>query len=130
MISCNAQNKDSNPNTADIDQAVKASNEWVEIVDLRKYELSWETSSQLFKNAVSKENWVNTLGSVRTPLGKMISRELETNEYKTSLPGAPDGEYVVIVYKTEFENKSNSFETVTPMKDNDGKWRVSGYYIK
>jgi hypothetical protein len=47
-----------------------------------------------------------------------------------SLPGAPDGEYVVIQYRTSFENKNDAIETVTPMKDTDGTWRVSGYYVK
>ena len=47
-----------------------------------------------------------------------------------SLPGAPDGEYVVIQYATTFENKKSAIETITPMLDGDGKWRVSGYYIK
>ena len=48
----------------------------------------------------------------------------------SSIPGAPDGEYVVIQFKTSFENKKSGIETVTPMLDKDGKWRVSGYYIK
>jgi hypothetical protein len=54
---------------------------------------------------------------------------VESAQYRTSLPGAPDGEYVVIRFKTEFENKKEAYETVTPMKDKDGEWRVSGYYI-
>ncbi len=49
---------------------------------------------------------------------------------RTSLPGAPDGEYVVIQYRSEFENKSNAVETVTPMRDADGEFRVSGYFIR
>ena len=28
------------------------------------------------------------------------------------------------------ENKKSGIETVTPMLDNDGQWRVSGYFIK
>jgi hypothetical protein len=55
---------------------------------------------------------------------------MRTKNYKTSLPGAPDGEYVVIQFGTSFENKKTAIETVTPMLDKDGKWRVSGYYIK
>ncbi len=47
-----------------------------------------------------------------------------------TLPGAPDGEYVVIRYRTEFENKMKAVETVTPMLEADGAWRVSGYYIR
>jgi hypothetical protein len=37
---------------------------------------------------------------------------------------------VVIQYETIFEKKQSAIETVTPMLDKDGKWRVSGYYIK
>ncbi|MEW6571079.1 MAG: DUF4019 domain-containing protein [Nitrospirota bacterium] len=55
---------------------------------------------------------------------------MKSKQYTTSLPGAPDGEYVVLRYKTVFENKKSSIEIVTPMLDKDGKWRVSGYYIK
>jgi hypothetical protein len=29
-----------------------------------------------------------------------------------------------------FENKKAAIETVTPMHDKDGKWKVSGYYIR
>jgi hypothetical protein len=60
----------------------------------------------------------------------VISREFDSEKYETSLPGAPDGEYVVIVYKTQFKKKEKAYETITPMKDTDGEWRVSGYFIK
>jgi hypothetical protein len=33
-------------------------------------------------------------------------------------------------YDTSFANKKSATETVTPMLDNDGQWRVSGYFIK
>jgi predicted SnoaL-like aldol condensation-catalyzing enzyme len=64
------------------------------------------------------------------PLGKVISRKLKTTSYQTTLPGAPDGQYVVIQFETSFQNKKSASEIVTPMVDKDGKWRVSGYYIK
>jgi hypothetical protein len=50
--------------------------------------------------------------------------------YETSLPGAPDGEYVVIQFETSFENKKAAIETVTPMFEKNRGWRVSGYYIQ
>jgi hypothetical protein len=46
------------------------------------------------------------------------------------LPGAPEGRYVVIQYETVFENKASAVETITPMLDPDGAWRVSGYLIR
>ena len=50
--------------------------------------------------------------------------------YAEALPGAPDGKYVVVQYRTSFERKESAVETVTPMLDEDGRWRVSGYFIK
>ena len=67
---------------------------------------------------------------MRKPLGKVISREVKSKSYHTSLPGIPDGEYVVIQFETSFENKKSAIETLTPMMDKDVKWRVSGYFIK
>ena len=111
--------------------AVKSAQEWLELVDSEKYMKSWKEAAQYFKSAIIKSKWEGAMRAVRKPpLGKIVFRELKSQQYATSLPGAPDGEYVVIQYKTSFENKRSAIETITPMIDKDGKWRVSGYYIK
>ena len=56
--------------------------------------------------------------------------EVVSAEFTTKLPGAPDGEYVVIQYRTKFQNKADAIETVAPMRDQDGVFRVSGYYVR
>ena len=110
--------------------AVTASEEWLTMVDDGKYVESWKEAAEYFKNAVKQEQWVQSLQSVRNPLGKLIFRKVKSKTYMTSLPGAPDGEYVVIQFESSFENKKTAIETVTPMMDKDAKWKVSGYYIK
>jgi hypothetical protein len=112
------------------DEAVKAAQLWLDSVDAGNYDASWQDGSQYFKNAITKEKWSSTMNAIRTPLGKLIKRKLKTKGYTKTLPGAPDGEYVVILYETSFENKESAVETITPMLDEDGKWRVSGYYIR
>ena len=112
------------------DQAVKAADEWLALVDQGEYGESWQEAATLFKSAVTVEQWEQALNASRRPLGDLKSRELKGAEYMTSLPGAPDGEYVVIQFDTSFTNKKVAVETVTPMKDEDGIWRVSGYYVK
>jgi hypothetical protein len=112
------------------DLATSKAKSWLALVDDGKYEDSWKATSSYFKNAVTKEQWVNSMNAYRKPLGNIMIRKVESKHYTTSLPGAPDGEYVVIQCKTSFTNKKSSVETITPMKDKDGKWRVSGYYIK
>jgi len=79
---------------------------------------------------VKNEDWVKMVSAVRAPLGDMKSRELIGAQYTKTLPGAPAGEYVVMHFKTAFQNKPEAVETVTPMKDDKGAWRVSGYFIK
>ena len=111
-------------------KAVEVSNNWLILIDGGGYAESWKTAATFFKNAVSKEQWEQSLNIARKPLGKAIKRNVKSKQYTTSLPGAPDGEYMVIRYETVFENNKSSIETVTPMIDKDGKWRVSGYYIK
>jgi len=110
--------------------AVTAAEKWLAAVDEGKYAESWQDAAAYFRNAVTKEQWAQSLQAVRRPLGKLMSRKVQNKSYKTSLPGAPDGEYVVIQFETSFGNKASAVETVTPMMEKDGKWRVSGYFIK
>lgn len=111
-------------------QAVASAQEWLGLVDDGQYAKSWQEAATYFQKAVPQQQWAQTLKAVRAPLGKVLSRSLKGATYKASLPGAPDGEYVVIQFDTSFANKKNAVETVTPMMDVDKKWRVSGYYIK
>jgi hypothetical protein len=73
---------------------------------------------------------VQKIRAARSPLGKLITRKLKHTQYATSLPGAPDGDYVVILYDASFENKKSAVETIVPTLDKDGQWRVSGYFIR
>ncbi len=110
--------------------AVSAAEKWLAAVDAEGYSASWKDAAELFRNAVKPAQWEQSMQAARKPLGKLLSRKVQTKSYKTSLPGAPDGEYVFIQFETSFENKKTAIETITPMMDKDGKWRVSGYYIK
>ena len=110
--------------------AITAFGAWLSLVDEGNYAESWNQAAVLFKAAVTKEQWQTMVKAVRAPLGKVVARKLKSKQYTKTLPGLPDGEYVVIQYETMFEKKQSAIETVTPMLDKDGKWRVSGYYIK
>lgn len=111
-------------------EATRAANKWLALVDEGSYSKSWDVAASYFKAAVTKDQWQASLSSVRKPLGKVHYRTLKHQKYTTSLPGAPDGEYVVIQFATRFQNKKSAIETITPMRDKDGKWRVAGYYIR
>ena len=110
--------------------ARQAAESWLALTDAGKYAESWDQAGNIFRLAITKDQWIQTIHAVRGPLGKLLSRSLRSAEFTTTLPGAPDGQYMVIQYQTVFEKKRAAIETITPMLENDGKWRVSGYYVK
>ncbi len=109
--------------------AERAAMEWLDLVDSGQYEASWEEAASRFQSQVSKPDWVKAVSAAREPFGSLVNRELVSATHTTSLPGAPDGDYVVLRFQTEFESKSQAVETVTP-KLEEGHWKVSGYYVK
>ncbi len=112
------------------DAAQSAAESWLKLVDEGNYAASWEQAARVFKGAVKQADWGQMAGGVRAPLGRLVSRKLKSRAYTEQMPGAPDGKYVVIQYDSVFEHKSSAVETVTPMVDPDGVWRVSGYFIR
>jgi hypothetical protein len=110
--------------------AQPAAVEWLALVDAGKYVESWETMSPGFKKAVSKRKWKSTAEKVREPLGKFTSRKHKSAEYSKELPGAPEGEYVVLQYDSVFERKPTAIEKVTLILGQDLNWRVSSYAVK
>ena len=109
--------------------ATNAALTWLAIVDSGHYGQSWTAAAEVFRNALEQSKWESMVASVRGKVGNMQARKVTSVQYARDLPNAPPGEYVVIQYLTRFENGQFT-ETVTPMKEKDGSWKVSGYYIK
>lgn len=110
--------------------AIAVAEQWLELVDASRYGQSWKQAAEIFRNGVAKTDWRDSMRAVRAPLGRLKSRKVLRADYRTSLPGAPDGEYVVVQFQASFANKQAAVETVTPLLEKDGNWRVSGYYIR
>ena len=104
--------------------------DWLALTDAGSGPESWAAAATLFRRAVTPDAWAAQLAAVRPPLGGVLTRTLESAREATELPGAPDGVYVVLQFRTTFEHKRTATETVTPMRDDDGQWRVAGYYIR
>lgn len=123
IISC----AESNP-AAEKD-GLQAADKWLAVVDSRAYGDSWTEAGSLFQSQISQDQWIDTVGKVRAPLGPVLNRKNFRNEYTTTMAGAPDGEYVVCQYTTQYTNRKAAIETITVMKNQDNGWRVVGYFI-
>ena len=109
--------------------AAAAAEAWLPLVDGADYAASWSRTAASFRSLVTQQQWNDAMRKTRAPYGAVRSRSFLRAHHTTSLPNAPAGEYVVIQYQTEFANKAG-VETVVPMREPDGSWKVSGYYIK
>ena len=112
------------------DLAQKAAESWLKRVDAGQYAESWDAAAPVFKGAVTKEQWKQAAGAARTPLGAFVSRTLKSRQLTHTLPGAPDGFYVVIQYDAVFKNKAAAVETVTAVRADGTIWKVVGYFVR
>jgi hypothetical protein len=113
----------------DVAKASAAAKEWLGLTDAGKYAESWDAAAAAFKAAVTKAQWGDALNQVRKPLAANKSRELLKSAAPLSVTAGPSGEYVAIRYTAKFENGPDIIETVAPMREKDGSWKVSGYYL-
>lgn len=116
--------------SADKQQAQAGGVQWLGVLDGGGYAAAYDQAAPMVKAAVTKDHWVSQMNAVRTPLGNVASRQVASATYATSLPGAPDGKYVVMQFNTSFQHKKTAVETLTMVLGDDGQWKTAGYFIK
>ncbi|MFI4953282.1 MAG: DUF4019 domain-containing protein [Burkholderiales bacterium] len=103
---------------------------WLAVTDRDDAAQSWESAGKQFRNAITTEQWARSLHKVRPPLGATMERALLSTKFRKSIPGAPDGDYALVVFRSRFANKALGEETVVLQLEADGAWRVIGYTIR
>jgi tetratricopeptide (TPR) repeat protein len=109
--------------------AIEPAQAWLRDIDNGNYAQSWTNAAAYFQQAITSEKLAESLQQARKPLGLLVSRKVKSAQELTSLPGAPDGRYIVMQFETSFANKKSAVETVTFMLEKDGQWRAAGYFI-
>lgn len=102
---------------------------WLALIDSGKYADSWTQAASAFRGQVDQNTWVTQVKSARDQFGAVASRKDFNVNLTKSLPGAPDGDYAITRFQTDFANKKQAVETVVMALEN-GQWRVAGYFIK
>ena len=108
----------------------RAARDWLALTDADKAAESFDAAGKQFKNAMTRDGWVDALKKARDPFGKMEQRTVLSTTFATSFPGAPDGNYAIVLFRTSFAKKTDASETVTLEREADGAWRVVGYFIR
>ena len=115
---------------ADIETAERAANEWLAFVDSEQYERSWQQGAALLKSQVAQAQFKDAVQKARGQFGKLQIRKRRTADLAHTLPGVPDGEYVVLRFDVMFAHKADAVETVTMVHEADRVWRACGYFLR
>jgi serine/threonine-protein kinase len=112
------------------DAARAAAESWLNLMDCAQYAASWEQSAAMLRRTVGLSEWERIVGAERSSLGKVVSRRLKSRRYAERVLGASPGRYVILEYDTTFEHRTGAVETVVPMVDPDGAWRVFAFFVR
>lgn len=107
-----------------------AAKTWLQKLDDGDYRGTWDTAAASFRKAITRDKWDADVGAVRKAVGALQVRNNRGARFTRSLPGAPDGDYVLIQNDTRFQHKAAAIETVTMAREADGVWRLAGYFVR
>ncbi|HQR12637.1 MAG TPA: DUF4019 domain-containing protein [Casimicrobiaceae bacterium] len=118
------------PTMGDDKDTIAAAQKWLALLDDGKVGVAWDVSSKHLKSVVTRQEWVKGIADARKPFGKLKSRTPEKFARSHAMPGAPDGDYSIIEFVSEFANGKRAQEQLIWMLEPGDVWRVSGYYIR
>ncbi len=98
-------------------------------LDQGRFAESYSYTGMLIRTQVDQTAFAGKVQNARAGTGALQSRQLIDVVYTTSVPGAPEAQYVVLHYHASFASRQDAVETVT-LEFARGYWRVAGYYIQ
>ena len=98
-------------------------------LDHGRFADSYAYTGMLIRSQLDRDAFASQVEKARAGTGTVQSRELIDAGYSTTVPGAPEGQYVVLHYHSSFANRPDTVETLT-LAMAKGYWRVDGWYIK
>ena len=94
------------------DQLDNKASSYLELLDQGHYEEAWQDMSALFQALNNQSQWQNRQQTIRTAYGALSSRQLRHITYRQSYTLSPDGQYVIVQFKSSYQNKADTTETV------------------
>ncbi|QDH33563.1 DUF4019 domain-containing protein [Porphyrobacter sp. YT40] len=109
---------------ADAEAASRAAEDFLELIDDSRWAESYAATGKQFRKANTLQVWTDVSRRVREPLGKVLTRNLVTNEF---VPAPPEG-YQLVKFASTYADGTQQVESVS-LEWEDGVWRVVGIVI-
>jgi hypothetical protein len=111
-------------------QAENQARGFLKQLDDGQCDASWQATSALFQALNDQTRWTTRLQAIRTSYGPLLSRELKNVSYRTTFSFSPDGEYIITQFRSSYQNKAESIETVVLDCSSGPECSVREYVIR
>ncbi len=117
-------------------EAIDAGNAFLKLIDHGQYDDSWDACASTIKNTITKSSWDTVMKINRARFGTLVSRKLESAQAAITVPGSPEGQYVILEYKGSFNLRKSEGTTTKPttetvvITNENGKWLGYQYSIR
>ncbi len=98
-----------------------------EEIAAERYDKIYNEASELFRQDATLEQSVATFKTLRTKLGKVESRVLQSATEQQNSGGPLAGRAFIITYRTKFQN-GEGMETFT-LTERSGRWLLARYFV-
>lgn len=104
--------------------AATAAEAFLVMIDESRWADSYAATGAEFRRLNTLKVWSDISGRLRPPLGKVLTRDIVSNEY---VPAPPAG-YRLVKFRSAYANGTSQTESVS-LAWEDGAWKVAGIVI-
>ncbi len=102
---------------------------WLALADADDAAGTYAAAAKRFRDTVPADKWPTAFAQARGQFGKNLRRTIVSIQPSEGSAGVK-GEFAVLIFRAEFDRRSQAIETVTLEREADGKWRVAGYLMR
>jgi hypothetical protein len=110
-------------------QALNQAEQFIALIDNQEYKTAFNNSSLLLQTLTSRQEWIAERGRSVELLGSVQDSKLVAIKARSSYPGLPDGDYLIVYYEARTERKEKAAEVLLLSK-NANLWSVCSYRLK
>lgn len=113
-----------------VSEARRVASEWLTVVDADNATASYAAAANKFRQAMTQEQWAAALSQARTQFGALQRRTFAGAQKGDEMQNKPEGEFVVLFFRSGFAKRESVTEQVLMEREADGKWRIIGYSLR
>ena len=110
-----------------INDATKIANEWLDNVISKDYGIAYSNYSKEVKANSDSTYWLQAIDQLMNEFGTFKKREIINKEFKSNIENLGDGFYVLIEYKSNYENINFCNEYILLGQNDKLKWKILRY---